>query len=45
MIRGLLARVRSFLAGVTGGSAVDADMRAEFEHHIEHGRCTVPNYI
>ena len=32
---GLLARVRSFLRGLRSRSAVEAEMREEFRHHIE----------
>ena len=35
MISGLIARMRSLWNGITGGRRVDADMQAEFEHHIE----------
>jgi predicted permease len=35
MIEGLIARVRSLWSGITRGTAIDEEMRAEFEHHIE----------
>lgn len=35
MIAGFLARVRSLWIGVTAGRRIDADMQAEFEHHLE----------
>jgi putative ABC transport system permease protein len=35
MISGIIARVRSLWAGMAGGSSVNEDMQAEFEHHME----------
>lgn len=35
MIAGIIARVRSLWSGVTGGRRIDANMQAEFEHHME----------
>ena len=35
MIAGLIARMRSWFTGAASGERLDAEMRAEFEHHIE----------
>jgi predicted permease len=35
VIAGLIARVRSLWHSITRGHAIDAEMRAEFEHHME----------